>query len=259
MEGRLKALNKTKHKLYQACDFARLAGVTVRTLHHYDRLGLLKPNGYTASGYRLYGEQAFARLQQIVTLKFIGLSLKQIKILLAQHELDLPATLRLQRKLIEQQRVHLDAVLAVIERAERISASGVELDWAAFNGINEVINMQEDMSWTDEFYSDEARAALAEKRRTISPEEVTRVQREWAELLPEVEAAAKKGVDPTSEQAKQLAARWRTLVEAFTGGNKAIQEGLNRMHANKANFPVSMPRPYSDAAADFIQRAMTAR
>jgi DNA-binding transcriptional MerR regulator len=68
--------------MYRVSDFAEKAGVTVRTLHHYDRLGLLKPSGRTEAGYRLYGERDFARLQQIVTLKFIGLPLRQIKDLL---------------------------------------------------------------------------------------------------------------------------------------------------------------------------------
>jgi hypothetical protein len=49
---------------YQPCEFARLAGVTVRALHHYDRLGLLKPSDRTAAGYRLYGPEDFARLRQ---------------------------------------------------------------------------------------------------------------------------------------------------------------------------------------------------
>jgi len=59
-------------KHYQAIEFAQLAGVTVRTLHHYDRIGLLKPSAYTNAGYRLYGKGDLVRLQQIVTLKFIG-------------------------------------------------------------------------------------------------------------------------------------------------------------------------------------------
>ena len=65
--------------MYRVSDFAEKAGVTVRTLHHYDRLGLLKPSGRTEAGYRLYGERDFGRLQQIVTLKFIALPLRQIK------------------------------------------------------------------------------------------------------------------------------------------------------------------------------------
>src|SRR5215475_13944181 len=74
--------NKERNPVYQVSEFAEKAGVTVRTLHHYDRMGLLKPSGRTEAGYRLYGERDFARLQQIVTLKFIGLPLRQIKDLL---------------------------------------------------------------------------------------------------------------------------------------------------------------------------------
>lgn len=76
-------MKRASRPLYQAREFALRAGVTVRTLHHYDRLGLLRPSDYTASGYRLYGERDFARLQQIMTLKFIGLPLKQIKAIVA--------------------------------------------------------------------------------------------------------------------------------------------------------------------------------
>lgn len=65
--------------LYRASEFAALTGVTVRALHHYDRVGLLKPTGRSAAGYRLYGAGDFARLQQVLTLKFIGLPLRQIK------------------------------------------------------------------------------------------------------------------------------------------------------------------------------------
>jgi hypothetical protein len=73
---RKKRVMKSNEVSYQAQQFATRAGVTVRTLHHYDRLGLLKPSAYTGSGYRLYRESDLARLQQIVTLKFIGFSLQ---------------------------------------------------------------------------------------------------------------------------------------------------------------------------------------
>ncbi|HKQ52222.1 MAG TPA: MerR family transcriptional regulator [Pyrinomonadaceae bacterium] len=118
--------------LFQAQEFAGRAGVTVRTLHHYDRLGLLKPSRYTEAGYRLYGERDFARLQQIVMLKFVGLSLKEIKELLAGSDLDLAATLRLQRRIVEERRRHLDSVMEAIERAEREAAKGDGLDWETF-------------------------------------------------------------------------------------------------------------------------------
>jgi len=73
---------------YHAREFANLAGVTVRTLHHYDRLGLLRPKR-GLNGYRAYGEQDLARLEQIVALKFVGLPLRRIKALLDRDGIDL--------------------------------------------------------------------------------------------------------------------------------------------------------------------------
>jgi DNA-binding transcriptional MerR regulator len=257
-EGR-RLMRKAVPTLFQAHEFAARTGVTVRALHHYDRLGLLKPTSYTQAGYRLYGEQDFARLQQIVTLKFIGLPLKQIKELLNRNALDLPATLRLQRAVIVEKRCQLDAALSAITSAEQLIAADGATDWESLKKIIEVINMHKDMNWTDKFFSDEAREALAEKRRTVSQEEVEQGQRDWTVLIQEVEAAVKAGVDPKSEEAQALAARWSALIEAFTGGNRAIHEGLNKMHSDKANWPATKPRPYSDEAMAFIRQCFAAR
>ena len=88
------------NKLYRVHEFAELAGVTVRTLHHYDRLGLLEPRR-TAAGYRVYSVRDLERLEQIVALKFLGLPLRQIKLLLDQETLQLPDALRMQRTVLE--------------------------------------------------------------------------------------------------------------------------------------------------------------
>ena len=82
--------------MLQAQQFAELAGVTVRTLHHYDRLGLLRARR-TGSGYRVYRESDLDRLEQIVALKFVGLPLKRIKTLLDRDNLELAEALPRQR------------------------------------------------------------------------------------------------------------------------------------------------------------------
>lgn len=239
-------------ELYLAREFAKRAGVTVRTLHHYDRLGLLKPSRYTEAGYRLYGETDFARLQQIVMLKFIGLSLKEIKLLLDQRELDLQMTLRLQRTVIEHKRRHLEMVIQAIEQAERAMASSEKLDWETFKQIIEVINMQSDMEWMKKYYTEEQLAELSERG---TPEVLERGQRDWAALIKDVEAAIAGGVDPQSEKAQELAARWSGLIEAFTGGNPAIRESLTRLYADQANWPATFNKPYSDEVGAFISKA----
>ncbi|HJR07535.1 MAG TPA: MerR family transcriptional regulator [Pyrinomonadaceae bacterium] len=242
--------------LYQAREFAVRAGVTVRTLHHYDRLGLLKPSRRTAGGYRLYGERDFARLQQIMTLKFIGLPLKQIKGVLERNELDLAGALRLQRKVVEEQRRRLDMALAAIDKAESVVASGDEPDWDAFKKIMEVIDMENNMDWVKRYYTEEQLAELASR---WSPELQAKAEHDWATLIADVEAAAREGEDPASERSQSLAARWSDLIGQFTGGDAGIETNLRKLYADQANWPPTFNKPYGDDAGAFIAKAVAAR
>lgn len=251
-EGRLSGAGE---RLYRASEFARAAGVTVRALHHYDRLGLLKPSGRTASGYRLYGERDFARLQQIVTLKFIGFPLKQIKDVLERGTTDLKTALRFQRIILAEKSRRLTQAVRAIEEAERALANGAEPGREAFAKIIEVIEMQNDTEWTKKYYSEEAQAKIAERQRTIPREVIEQGQRDWMALITEVEAAVKEGVDPSSERAQGLAARWSGLIKGFTGGDTEIQKGLNKMYSDP-QWGAQFPKPYSDEAGAFIHEAM---
>src|SRR5436190_15584351 len=107
-------IEATPVKSYQSREFALRAGVTVRALHHYDRLGLLKPSRRTDAGYRLYRENDLVRLEQIIVLKFLGLPLKRIKELLDRKALDLPRVLQLQRRALEEKRRQLDVAIQAI-------------------------------------------------------------------------------------------------------------------------------------------------
>jgi MerR family transcriptional regulator, thiopeptide resistance regulator len=150
-------------KQFQAIEFATLAGVTVRTLHHYDRIGLLKPSGYTNAGYRLYRQQDLIRLQQIVTLKFIGFSLTQIKNLLNSNSFDLGVALNQQHAIISEKRQQLSLAIKAIEKAQSLLETKDEPDWESFKQIIEVINMQNNMEWTKKYYSEEAKEKIAER------------------------------------------------------------------------------------------------
>lgn len=251
-------MKNEKRTLYQAHEFAELAGVTVRTLHHYDHTGLLKPTSYTEAGYRLYGPRDLARLQQIVTLKFIGLSLKQIKEVLSRDSFDLQTALRLQRESLEEKRRQLDMAVEAIERAEKVMSSNVETDWEAFKRIIEVITMENNMDWTNKYYSEEAKQKIKERADSIGREAIEQSQRDWAMLIKEVETAVAENIDPASERAQALAARWSALIRGFTGGDPEIQAGLRKMYADQANWPSTFPKPYSDEAQNFIFKAMAA-
>src|SRR3954465_4074985 len=109
--------------VYRVQAFADLAGVTVRALHHYDRLALLRPKR-TGAGYRLYSLAALPRLEQIVALKFLGLPLKQIKTVLDRDARALPEVLRAQRRALEEKRRRLGPGVGASARARRTPRPG---------------------------------------------------------------------------------------------------------------------------------------
>ncbi len=207
------------------------------------------------TGERLYRASEFAGLQQILTLKFIGLPLEEIKGLLDGRALDLSETLRLQREALTEKRRQLDMALRAVGEAEGLLAREGGPDWDAFKRIVEVITMQHDTEWMKKYYTEEQLADLA---RRGTPEVLERGRREWRKLIGEVEAAAAEGLDPSSERARALVARWDGLAEEFTGGDPGIRENLRRLYADQANWPSTFQRPYGDDVAAFIGRAREA-
>jgi len=244
--------------MFKVSEFAEKAGVTVRTLHHYDRLGLLKPSGRNGAGYRLYGERDLVRLQQIATLKFIGLPLKQIKDLLDRTDLDLAATLRLQRGLLAEKYQQITRAIQAIDEAELAMKSSSLPVWAALKKIIEVMEMENNMDWTKKYYSPEAQAKVEERKKLWTPELQVKVTQQWQELIADIETAIANREDPAGAKAQALAQRWSEFVRGFTGGDPEIQKGVNKLYADQGNWPASFQRPWSDEVQEFIMKAMAA-
>ena len=112
-------------------EVSALTGISIRTLHHYDAIGLLKASAVTAAGYRLYDESALQRLHNILLLRQLQFSLKQIKQILDAPGYDPLLALKQQIHLLELQRSHLDDL---ISHARQIQKTGVStLDFSAFD------------------------------------------------------------------------------------------------------------------------------
>ena len=241
-------------RAYRVREFAALAGVTVRALHHYDRLGLLRPRR-SAAGYRLYRERDIERLEQIVALKFLGIPLKQIRSLLERDTLDLAGALRVQRRILEEKRRLLDRAIAAIRRAQERPGP------TQLKKIIEVLEMQNQSDWALQYHTGEARAKIEARKTQWTPELQTECSRQWTELIAEVKAAL--GDDPAGPRVQALAARWLALVEAFTGGDPEIAAGVGRAWADRANWPPAAQQQASgffDAPVwQFIQKAIDIR
>jgi DNA-binding transcriptional MerR regulator len=243
--------------MLQAQQFAELAGVTVRTLHHYDRLGLLRARR-TESGYRVYRESDLERLEQIVALKFVGLPLKRIKTLLDRDKLELAEALPRQRLVLEAKRKLIDRAINAIRDAERTIATGERPDAAVLKKIIEVIEMQDNPNWSEKYYSEEALEKL--KARKWTPEMQADTTKKWNDLFRDVEAALDE--DPASPKAQALAARWGALIMAFTGGDPEVTKGLNNVWKDPSSLPAETQanmKPYINPKVhEFIQKAFAA-
>jgi DNA-binding transcriptional MerR regulator len=220
--------------MYRAHEFAELAGITVRTLHHYDRLGLLKPRRHTAAGYRLYEDRDLERLEQVIALKYVGMSLRQILSLLNGGPLGLREALRMQRLLLLEKRQMLDRAIRAVGEAERAALAPGETG-AALRRIIEVMAMETNNDWMSKYHTEESKAKVEARKHLWSPELQERVSRQWSEVIADVEAAL--GEDPAGEKGQALAARWKELLEGFTGGDPDIAASVGRVWADRANWP----------------------
>jgi DNA-binding transcriptional MerR regulator len=226
----------TMDRLYRAHEFAKLAGVTVRALHHYDRIGLLKPQR-SSSGYRLYSLRDLERLEQIAALRFLDIPLKEIKALLGCNPLSLLESLRLQLRALTEKRERIDRAIHAIQAAEKLAQSDQPLDASVIRKIIEAIEMPPQESFMKQYYTQEAWATKTQLWNQTSPQNREGYQRNWKQLFLEVEAAL--DLDPASEAAQALASRWVLLAEEGMGGDAKVRAGAIKAWKDHRNWPAA--------------------
>ena len=215
---------------YRVGSLAQALGLTVRTLHHYDRIGLVRPSTRTGSGHRLYDRSDVERLYQVLALRQLGLGLGDIAGVLAGTD-SLSVVLgahqdRLQQQLHSLQELHRD--VAALRRTVQQSPPACTKDFLEL--IRKVVMVDQTV---EEHFTPEQLAEL-EQRRQQHPGEAEQTQQDWAELMAEVDAAIGSGVDPTSAEAQDLARRWEALLARFDHGDRGLRESLFAMQADNA-------------------------
>jgi len=237
-------------------EFAKLAGVTVRALHHYDRLKLLSPAHRSERGYRLYCHEDLGRLERILALRYLGLSLREIAALLntpiGRGAEQLTVTLARQRAALSERRDGLDRVLRAIEHAQLRAQDPAEPEWLLYQTILKEIQMQEATDWTEKYYSPKAVEALRERLAAMTPEQWVKIGDQWEALFADLQSALDREVPPDSAEGRALVARWMRLGDEFTLGDPEIAEGWRRLHDDQSQWPddekaerlrASMPKP----------------
>jgi DNA-binding transcriptional MerR regulator len=207
---------------YRIGELARLAGVTVRALHHWDELGLLVPSERTHGGHRLYSAADVERLYRLLALRGIGLPLEEIRGLLDARD-GVAETVRRHLARVEQQ---IDGLADLRTRLSRLLA--------ALDGGEEstqwFLDALEAMSMFEKYYTPEQLQQLEQRRQDLGDDAIKAVEQEWKELYAEVRRHREQGTDPADPAVQRLVTRSGELIQMFTGGDPGITASLQRMY-----------------------------
>lgn len=245
----------TKDFTYSVGEFARLTGISIRTLHYYDEMGLLKARKNARTGHRQYDSGDIVRLQKIVTLKFLGYSLEQILPLVQQEtfDSDLLHTLLEQKRELEAQRDRIDVALKAINRAEVVLQDAKEVASHVLIGIIRSIQTEkEQREWLEQYVSSDAISGLFDR----SDEELGDLDRRYVELVHEVKRLAGAPIDDPEvqrlidEQLKMnIGFVGEESYEALSGLAELDEEKLKELEA-------IVPSPFTPEEERWLQQAM---
>jgi DNA-binding transcriptional MerR regulator len=203
--------------MWKIGELARRTGLTVRTLHHYDQIGLLSPAERSGGGHRVYGEADVQRLYRIVSLRSLGFPLESIAAALDAEDFDARAAVedhlaRLEDQIEQQRRLRI-SLRQLLERL----------------GSEDFLTTIEEMTMYERYYTPEQLEQLRQRRKAIGEEAIRDVEREWAEIFATLRTELDAGTDPTDPRLRPLAERGQELVAMFTGGDPGVTEALKQM------------------------------
>ncbi len=235
---------KTVHEV------SRLAGVSIRTLQYYDKIGLLHPTEYTGSGYRLYDDTALQKLQQILLFRELEFPLKNIRGIMESPDFDRNKALEQQIALLTLKKEHLENLISL---ARGIKATGVKyMDFSVFDTsrIDEYAAKAK-ASWgsTPEYHEFE------QKSKGRTKEEESRLGMEMMDIFRDFGKI--RETDPASDQARALVMKLQSFISAhyYTCSNE-ILSGLGKMYAAGGEFTANIDKAGGAGTAEFADRAI---
>ena len=228
---------------------AKRVGVSIRTLRYYDEIGLLAPARHTAAGYRLYGAGDVARLQQIRSLRQLGFSLDEIRAFLRD-----PAYSPLQTIELHLERVRTQT-LALRQLEDRLDALAAHFRTMDEPTTEDFLRVMESMTMVEKYYTPEQLDVLAKRAQDLGEAGMRQAEADWQTLRAQVKAEMEAGTDPGDPKVQALAARWKSLVESFTGGDPGIRANLQKVWENE---PVihGIDTAAERAAQEYIGKAL---
>ena len=231
-------------------DVSRMTGCSVRTLHHYDAIGLLKPAQITEAGYRLYDDAALGRLQSILLFRSLQFPLKEIKEILDSPGFDPMQALSQQIKLLEMQRAHLDKL---ISHARQIQKTGViPMDFSAFDATEmDRYAAEAKEKWGKTEAYKEFEQKTADRSNAQLQQTGDALMAIFAEL------GAIRHLSPASAEAQALIAKLQSFITThYYTCTKQILRGLGQMYIAGDAMTENIDRSGGEGTAAFVHEAI---
>lgn len=231
-------------------DVSKLTGVSIRTLQYYDTIGLLKPNGHTEAGYRLYDDTALERLQQILLFKELEFSLKEIKSMINAPDFDRDKAMEQQIELLTMKKEHLENL---IDFARKIKTTGVKnMDFTVFDTkkIDEYAKRaKEQWGQTPEYREYE------EKTKDWTNQDQQDVMKNF--MLIFAEFGKMRTEDPASEKVQCEVKKLQDFIsEHFYQCSNEVLSGLGQMYASGGEFTQNIDKMGGEGTARFTADAI---
>lgn len=238
---------------------AKMAGISVRTLHHYDELGLLRPSGRSEAGYRLYHERDVERLQQVLFFRALELPLDEIARIMSDPDFDVGAALRMQRQMLSGKAVQVhgliaavDAALSRLEKGETMASDEMFEVFKGFNPQEYEAEVEQRWGGTEEYRQSKQRTARYTKQDWM------KIQAEGAEVYRQLAALMTAGKPATSPDAMDAAELHRQYISRwFYQCSTQVHRGLGQMYVDDQRFTVNIDK-YGAGLSAYLRDAFAA-
>ncbi|BAY87136.1 MerR family transcriptional regulator [Calothrix parasitica NIES-267] len=193
-------------------ELAKQTGLSIRTLHYYDEIGLLCPSDRNEIGHRLYSDKDIIRLQQILSLRQLGFALKEIRECLENPDFSLSQIINLHRDRMREQ-IALSHTLL-----ERLNGVARELETTTTVAVENLIQVMETITMSEQYFTPEQQEVIEARFPDVEPE--------WQELITRAQTEMNKGSDLNSPSVQELARIWQWSMKSLIGGDRTLYESL---------------------------------
>ncbi|QGH36759.1 MerR family transcriptional regulator [Gracilibacillus salitolerans] len=239
---------------YLIGEFSKRTGISIRTLHYYDEIGLLQPEKHPNSGHRMYTDEDVVTLQKIVSLKFLGYSLEKIGELLnhSSFTVSLNSTLNLHMKKLEEEKEHIERSLAAIRRTITILEDEREVDSSVL--VTLIGNMQTEKhqkEWLEKYQL----AVVAEIFDEKSEEEKLAIDKEYIRVAKGLKRLFGRPVE--DEEVQKLVVSYMEAIFTFLGKDVMTELGNMNVEIEKLKeLEALVPSPFTKEEEEWLMQAM---